>query len=82
MSAVLNPMPLKNKTRIHDHLLGLRLTPGRKYTLEEMAKAIECWWPGVSANQVRATLAGLASREKWLRGQTYFADRTPRRESG
>jgi len=68
------PMPKHNQTRIHDRLLGMRFMPGRPYTLDEMANAVGDLWPGVTAAQVKGTLAGLASKEKWIREQMAYRE--------
>ena len=63
------PMPPQNKRRIHDRILGMRFMPGKPYSLEQMAIAIQDLWPGAEANHVRGVVAGLASTEKLIRKQ-------------
>lgn len=63
----MNPMPKQNRQRIHDRVLGLRFMPGEKLSEAQIARALSDLWPGVTASQVKATIAGLASREKRIR---------------
>lgn len=69
------PMPEGAKQKIHDRILGMRFMPGKTYTLEEIATAIQDVWPGAQANHVRGVVAGLASTEARIRAQ--MADRAP-----
>ena len=61
-----NPMPAQHRARIHDRVMALRFAPWRP-SLEEIARAVEPWWPGVTANQIRGVVAGLASKEEAVR---------------
>lgn len=61
------PMPEHNRSRIHDRVIGLRFMPGKKYTLAQIALTLSDLWPGVTANQVRGLVAGLASKEAAIR---------------
>lgn len=63
------PMPPQNRQKIHDRLLVMRFMPGKPYTLEQMAAAVDDLWPGVTANHVRGAIAGLASKEKAIRAR-------------
>jgi hypothetical protein len=77
-------MPLANRTRIHDRVMGLRFMPGKRYSLAQIALALSDLWPGVEPNQVRGVIAGLASKEKAIREAMAArnAERTARLESG
>jgi hypothetical protein len=79
---MLKPIPEHHRERIHDHLLGMRFWPGEPYTLDQMARAVDCWWPGVTAAQIKATLAGLASKEKRIREAMREGRGALRAESG
>lgn len=78
------PIPEANRTRIHDRVMGLRFMPGKRYSLAQMALALSDLWPGVTANQVRGVIAGLASKERAIREamDVRDAERTARLESG
>lgn len=84
-------MPEGNKRKIHDRILGMRFMPGKPYTLEQMALAVQDLWPGAEVNHVRGVVAGLASTEAMIREQmkkrglardAARAKRTPALESG
>lgn len=77
------PMPPEKRTRIHDRVLALRVAPW-KPSLEEIARAIADDWPGVTADQVRGVVAGLASKERAVLAAVASKTtlRTARRESG
>lgn len=77
------PMPKQNRSRIHDRVLALRVAPW-KPSLEEIARAIENDWPGVTADQVRGVVAGLASKERAIHSALARKSATggARRESG
>jgi hypothetical protein len=76
---VVNPMPQEHKERIRDRVMALRFAPWRP-SLEEIARAVEPWWPGVTADQIRGVVAGLASKEAAIRRA--MREKRPALESG
>lgn len=78
-----SPMPEANRERIHDLLLGMKAVGSvKRYSEEEMAKAVEHLWPGVRPTQIRGVIARLALTAKRTEESRYFSTRAPAVESG